>query len=56
MKKTSKKERLRLFQEQISKLRIANIAMNNELAREAVGMLISLDRRFEYEDDRYHGN
>ena len=47
---TSKKQRLKRYEEQISQLRLAQICMNDELARDAVEKLISLNCRFEKED------
>ena len=56
MKLTSKKERLRLYEEQASKLRLASICMNDTLAIETVQSILDLHRRFENEDDPHHGN
>lgn len=50
-KKTSKKERLLQYSNTVSSLRLAQICMNDELARDAVQKLISLHRKFEHEDD-----
>ena len=50
-KKTSQKERLRQFEALASRLRLAQICMNNELAVETVHAIVSLNRKFEYEDN-----
>jgi hypothetical protein len=52
---TKQSERIRLYLEQIEKLRMAQICMNNDLAKAAVQELVSLNRRFENEDHP-HGN
>lgn len=52
---TKKSERWRLYLEQINKLRMAQICLNNDMAIEAVHELVSLNRRFENEDNK-HGN
>ncbi len=48
---TKKAERMRLYLEQIAKLRTGQICMNNDIMVEAVQTLISLNRRFEREDN-----
>lgn len=48
---TKKKDRMAKYMEQITKLRIANIAMRNDLMTEAVHELIALNRKFEREDN-----
>lgn len=50
-KKTSQKERLRQYEALASRLRLAQICMNNELAVETVHAIVSLNRKFEYEDN-----
>ena len=48
---TKKKDRMAKYMEQIFKLRIANIAMREDLMITAVNELINLHRRFEREDN-----
>jgi len=48
---TKKKDRIEQYIRQITKLRIASIAMREDLMIEAVDELISLNRRFEREDN-----
>ena len=48
---TKKADRITQYMEQISKLRIANIAMREDLMIEAVHKLIDLNRKFEREDN-----
>ncbi len=48
---TKKADRIKLYLEQINKLRIANISMREDLMVEAVHKLIDLNRRFEREDN-----
>ena len=48
---TKKADRIKLYLEQINKLRIANISMREDLMVEAVHKLIDLNRRFEGEDN-----
>ena len=48
---TKKADRIAQYMEQINKLRIANIAMREDLMVEAVHTLIDLNRRFEREDN-----
>lgn len=50
MKATAKRDRLKAYEEQISKLRLAQITVNSKLAQDAVSALMSLHRRFEQED------
>lgn len=51
--KTRKADRIALYMEQIHKLRMAQICMNNDMAVEAVHQLVSLNRKFEKEDNPY---
>lgn len=48
---TKKADRIAQYMEQINKLRIANIAMREDLMVEAVHTLIDLNRRFERQDN-----
>ena len=48
---TKKADRIAQYMEQINKLRIANIAMREDLMVKAVHTLIDLNRRFEREDN-----
>jgi hypothetical protein len=48
---TKKADRIALYLEQINKLRIASIAMREDLMVEAVHRLIDLNRKFENEDN-----
>ena len=48
---TKKKDRIAKYMEQIKKLRIAQICMNQKMAEDAVQELVSLNRRFEREDN-----
>jgi hypothetical protein len=50
MKVTAKRDRLKAYEEQISKLRLAQTCLNVELAQEAVHALMGLHRKFERED------
>jgi hypothetical protein len=51
--KTRKAERIALYMEQIRKLRMGDICMNNEMMVEAVHQLVALNRKFEKEDNPY---
>ena len=48
---TKKATRIALYLEQINKLRIASIAMREDLMIEAVHRLVDLNRKFENEDN-----
>ncbi len=52
-KKTNQKDRLKLYEEQANKLRIAWIACRNDLVPDILDAIIQLNRRFEHEDDDY---
>lgn len=48
---TKKADRIEQYMEQITKLRIANIAMREDLMIAALHRLIDLNRKFEREDN-----
>ena len=48
---TKKAERIRLYLEQIGRLRTGQICVDNDIMVEAVHKLIDLNRRFEREDN-----
>jgi hypothetical protein len=48
---TKKADRIKLYIEQIEKLRMATICCNSEMYSEAADMLVRLNRRFEREDN-----
>jgi hypothetical protein len=56
MRRTGIKRRLLLYEKAASKLRLAQICLSEKLAIEAVDELMSLNRRFENEDNPNQGN
>lgn len=54
--RTSVKNRLKLYQEQANKLRIAWICCNNALVPPILEEIIRLNRKFEGEDHPNEGN
>lgn len=55
-RRTGVKNRLELYQVQANRLRIAWIACREDLVPDIIDAIISLNRRFEKEDDNIHGN
>ena len=52
-RKTKNKDRLKAYEEQANKLRIAWIACRNDLVPDILDAIIQLNRRFENEDEPY---
>lgn len=51
---TKKKDRIKMYMDLINKLRIAEICMDNKKFFEIGQQIVSLNRQFEKEDERYY--